>query len=218
MYYNCKNKTLSLSFYDTDRIGNRFVRGGEGRDSTQSEFERNLPDVYYKVDCAAGLSRMTVFSWDSLVEDYSVLSVDQDFRFTELAERSVEDYTLYVYSDFSKFSGGGIYEESKKYLKYDAALFVQIFRILGESVTLMFRSQNKVFMAHYIDGKVLISEIIGNTYVVSVSTLFAMNKKFMDYEIIDYNPYPTKMRQRHFLEQVEKFCSASGLRYVKDIV
>ena len=215
MYYNSKNRTLSLCFYDDSKAGNR--KDLSKHITTLEEFQDFLPDIYYQVDCAAFTKNLTVYSYDYSEEKFEVLSVQHGFDFAELRNLKIKKFALHSYTDTAQFGRGGVYKQSTEYLKYPASLFIAIFRLLGECVTFIFKSSDQFYFAHYIDGKVLVSDISEYSYALTVSTLFQLNSEFPEAEIIDFNPLPMKLNQKSLLDSVEQFCKASKIQYVKRV-
>ena len=212
MYYNSKNKILGLSFYDSSLVNKL-----EPSNSLE-EFEERVPSIYYEVKVGADLCELYVYQYTHLEGKHTVLSVQDNFDIADLQSLNISEFTPYKYYSTSNFSGGGTYSQNHVVIKYDALLFVEIFRLLDECCNLYFRSQNIDYLAHYVNGKIIVSEILPYVYTVTVTSLFDLNNKFKDCEILDFTPHHTKITMPNLFKSIEEFCQQSGLKYQKDSV
>lgn len=218
MYYNCRNKTLSLTFYET--------KGGSQnrRPGTRKEFDSNLPDIYYIASVSTGNKTLFVMkkeAGDDRSQDH-VLSQVSNFNFDELASSATMQYTVHDYQEISPFAKNsknsdetGVYKKYEECLKFDATLYVNLFKLMGETVSLVIESGNKLHLGHYIDGKVIIVDTNDWAISIKVTDFYSLNQYLPEYEVVDFVAYPINLSTNKYIKKLQAACEEGGLQFLE---
>ena len=149
-----------------------------------------------------------------------LLSQEEDFMFSSLENSDVLDYTVQYYREFAPFSKNsdiliktGAFRSMEECLKFDASLFIALFRLMGETISLVVKNDNDLYLAHYIDGKLFISEISDLAMIIHQCNFYTISKFLPHYEVLDFVAYPKNLSVKFFLEKMQKICDMNGLRY-----
>lgn len=215
LFYNCKNKVISLTFYESYVHENK-------KAFSRSEFDENLPSIYYVVEIASNKKVLSVMQRNKGADQDLMLSHEEEFDFNDLGKNNISEYTAHYYRESSPFSKEskllnkqGNYKFTEECLKHEVSLFVVLFRSLGETVSLLFRSCEKLFNAHYIDGKLFIVEINEWALTVRKTDFYSLNRILTNFELVDFVPYPNNMTMKNYLNRLQSISQACGLIFEK---
>lgn len=213
---NCKNKVINLTFFETP-YNVKFPNS-----LTREEFDRRLPDIYYILHISSDKRILSIMQRDreSNSNNDILLSQEEDFVFSSLENNDVLDYTVQYYNEFAPFSKNsdvlvktGAFKSVEECLKFDVSLFISLFRLMGETISLIIRNDMDFYLAHYIDGKLFISEISDLAMTIHQCNFYTINKFLPHYEVVDFVAYPKKLSIKFYLEKLQKICDIKGLRY-----
>lgn len=141
LYHNCKNKVINLTFFETP-CNMRFQNS-----LTREEFDRRLPDIYYILHISSDKKVLSIMQRDKEFNKDILLSQEEDFSFSSLEENGVLDYTVQYYNEFAPFSKNsdvliktGAFKSTEECLKFDVSLFISLFRLMGETISLVIKN------------------------------------------------------------------------------
>lgn len=219
MFYHCRNKTLQLTFYET--LNPQPSR----RPGSRKEFDSNLPDIYYIASVSAGTKMLYVMrkeQSDDRSKDH-IISTDAQFNFDDLMKSGSSDYTVHEYCEVSPFTKNstvpeetGIYKKYAECLKFDATLYVDLFKLMGETVSIMVESKGKLYLGHYIDGRVMMVDINDWSISVRVTDFYNLHQYLPEYEVVDFTPYPENLSKAKYLRKLQQSCEGGGLQFLKN--
>ncbi len=214
LYHNCKNKVINLTFFETP-CNMRFQNS-----LTREEFDRRLPDIYYILHISSDKKVLSIMQRDKEFNKDILLSQEEDFSFSSLEENGVLDYTVQYYNEFAPFSKNsdvliktGAFKSTEECLKFDVSLFISLFRLMGETISLVIKNDTDFYLAHYIDGRLFISEISDLAMTIHQCNFYTVNKILPHYEVVDFVAYPQNLSIKFFLEKLQKICDVKELRY-----
>ena len=78
---------------------------------------------------------------------------------------------------------------------------------------LTIQNDTDFYLAHYIDGRLFISEISDLAMTIHQCNFYTVNKILPHYEVVDFVAYPKNLSIKFFLEKLQKICDVKGLRY-----
>jgi hypothetical protein len=205
MHRHCKNKVLTLQFY-----ANRLVVPHKSPKNWQ-EHEENLPEVYYEAEIAVNTKIMRVYHRTDVNEEPVLLSEIENVDLEEFIPKN-ESYTVHRYRETTPFSqkivpdeDSGSYRLYEEQLKYEGSLFILIFKLIGETVSLTIASRGRSYLGYYISGRVIILDTDGYVPQLIYTNFYEMTKTYPDYEVIDFNPSPYNMNIKSFSKKFQNF-------------
>lgn len=223
-----KNKVLALSFYETQDTTI------ERKRKTRVEFNSNLPPNYYRISVFNSIFTLEFFETqcDSGMLNPELLSKETYFDINSLEiNNSNKNYIVHLYEEMLPFQGDTLEltetsslvpdtQNSSRFvsdcLKTDANLYINIFRLLGEQISLTIKHKDIYYPAYYINGKLLVITLGINKITVHITDLYAITRKLPNYEIIDFIRYPQNLTIRTLLDKLEKFASNENFIFVKE--
>lgn len=116
--------------------------------------------------------------------------------------------------DRSYAPDGSIYEQHTINVRYEAQLFIKVFRIMKDRVFFTVLHEGEYIDCYYIDGKLIYLEE-GSDYNVMITDLYKFNKTHQNYRILTINGLLNRYDFSSFLEEREKVAKLIGKRYVK---
>lgn len=207
MQAHCKNKVVGLTFYATPKEG---VRNKQNRE----EFNSNLPSTYYCALVSSSKIHLEHYN-TSCISDVPI-NTETNFKIANLHKLGSDDFTVHMYDEYVTFektfdldTGFSIAKHTSECLKTDATLFVNLFRLLGEYISLTIQHGNTILAGFYINGKLILLKD-GTEVTVTISDLYALHKLYPGYNIIDFVTYPYNLSMRTLLERMERYAKTSG--------
>lgn len=93
-----------------------------------------------------------------------------------------------------------IFERHETFVRYEAQMFVRVFRIMRERVEFTMVQDNKHYDCYHIDGKVFFVEETEDEYKLMGTDLFELNKTHPDYRILHISRLGGNMDYRTFVD------------------
>lgn len=214
LYHNCKNKVINLTFFETP-CDIKFQNS-----LTREDFDKRLPDIYYILHISSDKKILSIMQRDKESNKDILLSQEDNFSFSSLEKNDVSDYTVQYYNEFAPFSKSsdvlvetGAFKSIEECLKFDVSLFISLFRLMGETISLVIKNDDDFHLAHYIDGKLFILEISDLMLTIHQCNFYTVSKILPHYEVVDFLAYPRNLSVKFFLDKLQKICDIRGLRY-----
>lgn len=117
--------------------------------------------------------------------------------------------------DVSYAPDGSIFEQHIIHVKYEAQLFIKVFRIMKDRVYFTVLHEGNYIDCFYIDGKFIYLEEKDSDYNVMITDLHNFYKTHGHYKIININGLLNRYDFGSFLEEKEQVAKILGKRYVK---
>ena len=219
MYHHCRHRTLSLTFYDSP------FPAPSRRPDSRKEFDNNLPDIYYVASISANSKILYVMQRSERADraEDIIISTDKNFDFSELERSGNKYYTVHEYRDSSPFSknpnvlnDSGEYKTYVECLKYDATLYIDLFKLMGGTVSLVIESKDQLYLGHYLDGKILIVEVNNLSVNIKVADFYSLQRYLPEYELLDFIPYPQNIGRAAYFRKLRHACNEGGLQFIED--
>jgi hypothetical protein len=117
--------------------------------------------------------------------------------------------------DISYAPDGKIYEMHTICVKYEAQLFIKVFRVMKDRVFFTVFHDKNYIDCYYIDGKLIYIEEDDQDFNVMITDLYKLHKTHENYKIVNINGLLNRYDFSSFLEEKEKVARMLGKKYRK---
>ena len=108
-----------------------------------------------------------------------------------------------------------IYEEQHTHVKYEAQMFIKLFRVLKERVFFQMRFKDEHVDCWFIDGKVFYVREDKTHYRLFGTNLHALSKEDKNYRIINVSRLPAYLDYGTFVDERRKLANTLGKEFVQ---
>jgi hemin uptake protein HemP len=111
--------------------------------------------------------------------------------------------------------GKKVIDHHKLEFRYEAQLFIKLFRIMKERVYFTVLHNNQYFDCYSFEGKIFYVEETDTQYKVISSDLFKLNQTHEGYLILNVNSLSQKMDYENYMSQRARVARDLGKEYVR---
>lgn len=158
-------------------------------------FEITSSEIWMEVQIGNSAGR-------SKVDDIEMIELPKFLKILSLKEESY-------------FTYGGIFEEQKTNVAFEAQLFVKVFRIMKERAFFTVTQNSNYLDCYYVDGKVFYIEETDDEYKVMGTDLFKLHNSHNNYRIFTVDTLPQNMDYSTFLDEQERIAKTLNKKFVK---
>lgn len=216
MYHYCRNKILSVSFYEGGKSTTpSFI-------NTRADLNRNVGRTLYKVSLSSGNITLQVYEFEPSLDQYILVARDDNFKLKHLYNLRAEEFTIHTYEEAVAFSRTDCVvsmDESVKYssecIKSDNNLLVNTFKVLGDSLTVTLSDGTRELNCFYVSNKLYFLDVVGSNAYFRVLDLFNIGKYYPNFHVIDYVAVGTKLNGKFINKRLEEFARNNNLNFIE---
>lgn len=220
LYYYCRNRVLTVSFYDASQHP---TVTPVDKMKSRVDLATRLPEYVYKVALSSGNVNLQVYRYSTSLGTHVLETIDHQFNINTLEKTGVERYIVYNFEESIPFERGtpvSTEDGSARYMseciRSDAMMYINTFRLLGDSIAFTLSDGVSEMDCFYIQNKVHMLVEGAGVAKYKVTDLYTLSRDYPTYTVIDFVAHPHNLSTKFVGDRFETCTKAKGLRFIKE--